>query len=661
MVVASQTRRIRFGPFEVDLASSELFKHSIRIKLQDQPFQILTILLERPREVVSREALRRKLWAEDTFVDFDAGMNAAIRRLRDALNDSADQPRYIETLPRRGYRFIAETETIPSEANPPASIALLPTRTPDTAFLPGAASLPSRGAITPPEETRLLLWLSSAAVTGGLILLLVLGTVSWRHRIFQAHASPRIQAIAVLPLQNLSGDPAQEYFADEMTDALITNLSHISSLQVISRTSVMRYKNSHEPLSKISKDLNVDAVLEGSVVRSGDRVRVTVHLDRASADGQLWASAYDRNVRDILDLQNEIAHTVTDEIQVKLTPQEHARLAGVRPIAPEAHDEYLRGRSVLAGGTGHLSKLASKKQYSEQEIQTAIAYFKSAIDKDPAYAQAYAGLADAYIHLGNPGWGAGSPKKSLSDAKEAATTALKLDPSLPEAHFSLAQTLQYDWNWPEAEKEYNLALKLNPNYVNAHLEYGRFVQALGRNDEALAQMHYADELDPFNIAVKETEAWVTYASGQYDLALKQFEDLGDDGGLTHIYREKGMYPEALALNKRCIATHPSISQDPYALAVQASIYGLQGRNDEAEALIKEVEEIARHRYVSGFFFAEAYVGLGQRDQAITWLERAYDAHDQWMVFANSYPGLDPLRSEPRFQALLRRMQFPPAH
>ena len=661
MAVAPQTRRIRFGPFEVDLASSELFKHSIRIKLQDQPFQILTILLERPREVVSREALRRKLWAEDTFVDFDAGMNAAIRRLRDALNDSADHPRYIETLPRRGYRFIAETETIPSEANPPASIALPSTRTPDTPLLPGAASLPSRGAITPPKETRLLLWLSTAAVTGGLILLLVLGTVSWRHRIFQAHASPRIQAIAVLPLQNLSGDPAQEYFADEMTDALITNLSHISSLQVISRTSVMRYKNSHEPLSKISKDLNVDAVLEGSVVRSGDRVRVNVHLDRTSPDGQLWASAYDHNVRDILDLQNEIARTVEDEIQVKLTPQEHDRLAGVRPIDPEAHDEYLRGRSVLAGGTGHMSKLASKRQYSEQDIQTAIAYFKSAIDKDRAYAQAYAGLADAYIHLGNPGWGAGSPKKSLSDAKEAATTALKLDPSLPEAHFSLAQTLQYDWNWPEAEKEYNLALNLNPNYVNAHLEYGRFVQALGRNDEALAQMHYADELDPFNIAVKETEAWVTYASRQYDLALKQFEDLGDDGGLSHIYREKGMYPEALALNKRCIATHPSLSQDPYALAVQASIYGLEGRNDEAEALIKEVKEIARYRYVSGFFFAEAYLGLGQRDQAITWLERAYEEHDQWMVFANSYPGLDPLRSEPRFQALLRRMQFPPAH
>jgi TolB-like protein/tetratricopeptide (TPR) repeat protein len=474
-------------------------------------------------------------------------------------------------------------------------------------------------------------------------------------------ARPKITSLAVLPLKNLSGDPEQEYFADGMTEALITELGKTNIARVISRQSAMQYEGTKKPVQEIARELNVDAVLEGTVVRSGDRVRVTVHLDRATPDGQLWASTYDRSVRDILDLQNEIARTVADEIQVKLTPQEDARLASVRAIDPEAHDEYLRGRSVLAGGLGHLSKLASKRQYTEQDIQTAIAYFKSAINKDPDYAQAYAGLADAYIHWANPSWGGGSPKKSLPDAKEAATTALKLDPSLPEGHFSLAQTLQYDWNWAEAEKEYKLALKLNPNYVDAHLEYGRFVQALGRNDEALTELHVADELDPFNIGVKEAKAWVTYAARQYDLALKQFENLGDDGGLIEIYKEKGMYPEALAVYERWAATDPSESRDPYSLAVLASIYGLQGRNDEAAPLIEGLKESARHRYVSGFLFAEAYIGLGQRDQAITWLERAYEEHDQWMVFANSYPGLDPLRSEPRFQALLRRMNFPPAH
>jgi TolB-like protein/tetratricopeptide (TPR) repeat protein len=552
----------------------------------------------------------------------------------EALGDSAENPHFVETLARRGYRFIGAV----NGTEQPRVVEAKPTRGLRSLTLPVAFGLP--------------------AVIGIAAVLLGLNVQGWRDRLFVYPVKPRIQALAILPLANLSGDPEQKYFVDGITEALITELGRTNIPRVISRQSVMQYEGTKKPLQEIARELNVDAVLEGTVVRSGDRVRVTVHLDRASPEGQLWASAYDRNVRDILDLQNEIARTVTDEIQVKLTPQEHARMASVRPIDPEAHDEYLRGRSVLTGGPGHLSKLASKRQYTEQDIQTAIAYFKSAIDTDPAYAQAYAGLADAYIHWGNPSWGGGSPKKSLSDAKEAATAALKLDPFLPEGHFSLAQTLQYDWNWPEAEKEYKLALKLNPNYVDAHLEYGRFVQALGRNDEALTQMHYADELDPFNIGAKETEAWVTYASRQYDLALKQFENLGDDDGLILIYREKGMYSEAIAARERWAATDPSESRDPYPLAVLASIYGLQGRNDEAAPLIEELKETARHRYVSGFLFAEAYVGLGQRDQAITWLERAYEKHDQWMVFANSYPGLDRLRSEPRFQDLMRRMNFP---
>jgi TolB-like protein/tetratricopeptide (TPR) repeat protein len=555
----------------------------------------------------------------------------------EALGDSAENPHFVETMARRGFRFIGAV----NGTEQPRVVEAKPTQGLRSRTLPVAFGLP--------------------VVIGIAAVLLGLNVQGWRDRLFVHAAKPRIQALAILPLANLSGDPEQEYFADGMTEALITELGKTNIPRVISRQSVMQYRGSKKSLQQIARELNVDAVLEGTVVRSGNRVRVTVHLDRASSEGQLWGSAYDRTVHDILDLQSEIARTVADEIQVKLTPQERARLTSARPVDPEAHDEYLRGRSVLAGGPGHLSKVASKRQYTEQDIQTAIAYFKSAIDKDPAYAQAYAGLADAYIHLGNPSWGDRSPKNSLSDAKEAATTALKLDPSLPEGHFSLAQTLQYDWNWAEAEKEYQLALKLNPNYVDAHLEYGRFVQALGRNDEALTQMHYADELDPFNIGVKETEAWVTYASRQYDLALQQFENLGDDDGLILIYREKGMYPEAIAARERWAATDPSESRDPYPLAVLASIYGLQGRNDEAEPLIKELKETARYRYVSGFLFAEAYVGLGQCDQAITWLERAYEEHDQWMVFANSYPGLDRLRSEPRFQALMRRMRFPPAH
>lgn len=625
---------IRFGEgFEFDVSVRRLRRGGQVLKLERIPLEILVQLLQNSGEIVTREEIVAKVWGKGVFLDTDNSIRGAIRKVRQVLKDDPEHPRFIQTVTGHGYRFIAHVnaeQTRAVEANPSPRLRSL--------ILPAAFGL-----------------LTLIAVTAALWGLKVQG---WRDRLFVHAAKPRIQALAVLPLANLSGDPEQEYFADGMTEALITELGRTSIPRVISRQSVMQYKGSKKPLQEIARELNVDAMLEGTMERSGDRVRVTVHLDRASPESQLWASAYDRSVRDILSMQDEIARTVIDEIQVKLTAQERARISSPGPVNPEAYAAYLRGRSVLAGGLGSLSKLASKRQYTEQDVQTAIAYFKSAIDKDPAYAPAYAGLADAHIHLGTPVCGGQSPKETLSDAKEAATTALKLDPFLPEAHFSLAQTLQYDWNWPEAEREYNLALKLNPNYVNAHLEYGRFVQALGRNDEALVHMHYADELDPLNIAVKETEAWVTYASRQYDLALQQFESLGDDGGLLHIYREKGMFSEAIALHKKWTAIHPSQSRNPYSLALLASIYGLQGRNDEAEALIKELKETARHRYVSGFFFAEAYVGLGQSEQAITWLERAYEAHDQWMVFANSYPGLDRLRSEPRFQGLMRRMNFP---
>jgi len=248
----------------------------------------------------------------------------------------------------------------------------------------------------------------------------------------------------------------------------------------------------------------------------------------------------------------------------------------------------------------------------------------------------------------------------LSDAKKAATKALDLDPSLAEAHFALAQTLEYDWNWSEAEKEFKLALKLNPNYADAHLEYGRFVQALERNDEAMKEMNYAMELNPFDIKTRVVVAYVTWASHQYDLALQQFTSLGDDWGLVWTYREKQMYPEALAALERYKSDHSSQRRSPSVLVAAASIYGLEGRKNNAEKLIDELREMARHQYVSGVFFAEAYVGIVQKDQAVTWLERAYGEHDQFMVYVPSYPGLDPLHSEPRFQALLRRMNFPTA-
>jgi len=495
------------------------------------------------------------------------------------------------------------------------------------------------------------------AVVGITAVLLALNVQGWRDRFFVHAAKPRIQALAVLPFANLSGDPDQEYFADGVTEEIITKLGEASAPRVISRQSIMQYKGSKKPLQEIARELNVDAVLEGAVERSGSRVRVRIHLDQVSPESQLWAKQYDRDIHDVLQVQDEIAGTVADEIRVKLAPEERTRLTTAHGVSPEAHDDYLRGRYILGLAVTHDTN-ADKRQYTDQDILAAIGHFKHAIEKDPGYALAYAGLADTYIELGNPIWGGHSPKETLSDAKEAATMALHLDPSLAEAHFALAQTLEYDWNWSEAEKEFKLALKLNPNYADAHLEHGRFVQALGRNDEAMKEMNRAMELDPFDIKTRVYVAYVTYASHQYDLALEQFKRLGDDWGLAWTYREKQMYPEALAVLERWKSGNPSQRRDPDVLATAAGIYGLEGRKNEAEKLIDEAREMARHQYVSGFFFAEAYVGLDQKDQAVTWLERAYDEHDQWMVYIASYPGLDSLHSEPRFQALLRRMNFP---
>ena len=465
----------------------------------------------------------------------------------------------------------------------------------------------------------------------------------------------KITSVAVLPLANLSGDPEQEYFADGITDALITELGRISSQRVISRQSIMQYKGSKKRLSEIARELNVDAVLEGNVERSGDRVRVIVRLGQVSPERQLWSNQYNRDIRDLLRLQDEIARAVTDEFQVKPKPQERARLASSRPVDPEAQDDYFRAL--------HFRNKWEASYTSEQDLVTAINYFRQAVEKDSNYGLAYAGMADTYIDLGNPQGGNYAPKETLPLAKAAATRAVEVDPLLGEAHFALAQTIElYDWNWSEAERQYKLALELSPNYAPAHLEYGRFLQALGRNDEAMKQMAYAVELNPMDLQTRFVVGIVTYAARQYDSAISQLKELNTsqpglgDFGLGWCYREKKMYPEAIAVLQR-VFVHTR--RGPLPLATLASVYGLAGRKHEAVKLIDELKERSRQQHISDSLFAEAYLGLGEKDEAMAWLERAYEEHDQWMVYINSYPGWDALRSEPRFQALVRRMNFPP--
>ncbi len=624
-IPASPSPVIRFGVFELDLQSRELRKQGMKIKLQGQPVEILAMLLERPGETISREELRKRLWSADTFVDFEQGLNNAMKRLRAALDDDADTPRFVETLPRRGYRFVGAVDDRSGDGTDPTM----------TEEKPDAVEKPARqlGIGTRLAAIGLL------GLVVAVALVLGLNVRGWRDRLFTRHTNPPVQALAVLPLANLSGDPEQEYFADGMTEALITELGKVSKPRVISRQSIMQYKGSKKSLQQIARELNVDAVLEGTVERSGDRVRVSVHLERVSPESQVWANEYSSNIHDVMGLEDDVARAISDEIQARLTPDERNRLTSSRPVDPEAHDDFLRAQFLV-------------DKRDERDLQAGIAYFKKAIEKDPAYARAYAGLAWALVNL--TGMGTHRTRDVLPQARAAADRALELDPSLSEAHVSRAMVLTVDWNWSEAEKEYRLALTLNPNSWDAHSSYAWYLLILGRFDEARAQIKYVEELDPVSPASRNLLAYVDVFSGHTDRAIEGFTSTGWDKGLGLAYVQKKMYPEAIAAFQR----DEGRSGQPALLSSLAWVYGLAGRKHEAQRLIDELNEIARHRYVGPSLFVSAYLGIGDKDAALTWMERGIEEQDQELISPKIDPSLDPLRSDPRFQALVRRMNFP---
>ena len=619
--VSSAPPTLRFGVFELDSRAGELRKQGMKIRLQGQPVQILVMLLERPGEIVSREELQKKLWPADTFVDFEQGLNNAMKRLRAALDDNAESPHFIETLPRRGYRFIGSLNGLgqasATEAKPSSSLGPM-------------LRFSAFGALGPIAVGALLMGLN---VRG------------WRDRVFLRPIRPQIQALAVLPLTNLSSDPEQEYFADGMTESLITELGKISTPRVISRQSVMQYKSSKKPLQEIARELNVDAVLEGSVERSADRVRVSVRLESVSPERQVWANQYSSGLGDVLKLEDEIGSAVTAEVQAKLTHEERARLANARTVNPEAHDYYLMGMYQW------------NKAMTGPELETAIRYFEQATEKDPGYARPYVGLADAYRDLGHPANVGGRPsKETLPKARVAALKALDLDSSLGEAHTSLATLIAASWDWPGAEKEFRLGVELAPNYAPGHAWYGGYLASLGRNDEALGQYNYAMELDPDSYWYRIQRANALLISDQYDLAIKEYDALEEYWGVGMAFMMRQMYPEAIAAVKKSIE-HTG-RRDPMNLGLLAEIYGLAGNKLEARRLLHELKEKAKRTYVAPTTFAQAYIGVGDRNTALDWMEQAYEDGDEMMSLAKVGPVFAPLRSEPRFQALLRRMNFP---
>jgi len=587
---------VRFGVFEVHLASGELRKRGIKVKLHDQPLRVLTLLLERPGQVVTRDKLKEKLWAADTVVDFDHGLNSAINKVREALGDSADSPRFIETVPRNGYRFICPVATVP-------------VGTLDAGFL----SRPSAGEGT---------------------------------------------SIAVLPLRNLSGDPGQDYFADGMTEALITELGKLSGLRLLSYQSVLGYRQTAKSLPQIARELNVEVVLEGSVLRAENRIRITANLVQAVPERHLWAESYEFDQRDVLAVQGAAARDVAAQILVKVTPQEKERLVTAKPVDPEAHEAYLLGRA-------HLYKAGTPTSWMR-----AKEYFDKAIEKDPTYGPAYASLAELYIWTGGAGSLTSNPTVGASDshrqARRWAEKALALDDTLADAHNALALAKQAEWDWSAAERGYRRAIELNRSYAVARVSYAIHLYAMQRFEEAVDQAKHAQQLDPVSPFINTWAGAAYFLAGRTDEAMAslrrtlELEPGYSDASiiLARSYVTLGQYHEAIAELDKAMTFG---ARGPFVLAAQAHAYARARRPNEALKLVDELKQCkAKLGITPTFAFIWAYAGLDDKEQAFAWLETAYEERRQRMVWLNVDAFLDPLRSDPRFHDLVRRVGLPSA-
>jgi TolB-like protein/DNA-binding winged helix-turn-helix (wHTH) protein/Tfp pilus assembly protein PilF len=632
---------VRFGTYELSLQSGEVRKAGVRIRVQQQPMKLLELLLERPGEVVTREELRSRVWPSESFGDFDQAVNIAIAKLRSALGDSAENPRYIETLPKRGYRFIAEVSVV--EADTPTKRS-----EPATEGLPVAEPGHQPQGTGLPVAHKPRLWFTRGVIAA-LALVLILGILTaWLFR-SRGHAPTGIRSLAVLPLDNLSGDASQDYFADGMTDELITDLAQISALRVISRTSAMVYKGARKPLPQIARELNVDAVVEGTVLRAGDQVRITAQLIQAPDDKHLWAESYEGNVRDTLALQNKVARAIAEQIRINLNPHEQAALKNARVLNPEAYESYLKGRYFWNKRTAN-------------GLKVALAYFNQAIEEDPKYAQAYSGLADTYALLGDWQYAVMTPREALPKAKAAAMKALELDDSLSEAHNSLAFCLEgFDWDFGSAEKEFLRAIELNPGYATAHHWYSWHLSLLGRNAEAIAEMRKAENLDPLSLIINADLAELLLIAHLPDESIQQSRktlEMDANFALAHNqmgqgYLEKHMFGEAVAEIQKAIQLSGG---SPTFTANLARAYAASGQKAAAMEQLNDLKKRSASGDPHSSEIAMIYAALGNSDQAMTWLDKSYEQRFNPGILLR--PGFDPLRSDSRFQDLVRRIGLP---
>ena len=624
-----------FGPFSLDPKQRVLLRDGKAIALTSKAFEILNLLVENHGRALSKEEMMRQVWP-DSFVD-ESNLAQHIFHLRKVLGDTHEGREYIETLPRHGYRFVAEVQQGPVKS------AEVTVSTGDT----GKAVV----AVANSNPTKLRWVLGIAA---GFLLAVFALVFEERGRMGDAGPvrSGKVM-LAVLAFENLSGDPQQEYLSSGLTEELITQLGSLEPgrLGVIARTSAMQYKGSRKDVRQISRELGVDYVLEGSVRRDGERVRITAQLIQVKDQTHLWAKEYDRGLKDILGLESEVAGEVAREIRLRLTPAETARLAATHPVDPEAYEMYLKGRYFW-------------NKRNEAAYLKAIEYFNQAISRDPEYARAYSGLADAYALLGS--WpNAEVPRKvAMPRAKEAALTALKLDDSLAETHASLAFVeMHYEWDWKESEREFRRAIELNPNYATGHQWFAYWLMAQGRRDESIAENELARKADPLSIIIRTDAADLLCAAGRFDEAIRKVQeamDLDPDFRLAHYflalaYSGKQMYPEALAEYQKSVALD---SKDEWSLSGLGWVYALMHDRMNAKKIIRRLKQDARERPDLALEIAIIYSALEEKDEAFAWLERAYQNRDGGLMFVNSYWYFGRIRSDPRFAPFVRRIGLP---
>ena len=653
----SSSRKVQFGAYELDPSSGTMSKGGIPVKLQPQPFRVLLLLTGRPGRVVSRDEIQRHLWGDSTFVDFERGINFSINQIRAALCDSAEKPRYVETLPRVGYRFIASvTSDGPSE---PCEIPRYQlghvydwprdqqrTHQP----FPQQQNANSRTGTLPRESQPWKFVLNRriaiALIGSGFFVLVTLAVLHWRGKTV-SEVGREIKSIAVLPLENLSGDSSEDYLADGTTDAMITDLGKIGTVRVISRTSAMQYKGVHKPLPQIARELNVDAVVEGTVLRSGDRVRITAQLVDARADKNLLAQSYEGDLRNVLGLQSEVAGAIASQIRVKLALQEQATLKKEEFLNPEAQDAYLKGHYFANKGT-------------IEDLQKAVTYFQEAIKEEPNQAPAYSGLASAYVSLGHILFL--KPEQAFVPARDASLKALAMDDASAEAHRALANVkFLYDWDFDGADREFQTALQLNPNFVEAHNDYAGFLNAMGKPEAALARVRQTLQIDPLSLAAVTDVAWELYWARHYEEAIEQARKV------TEI--NPSFYPAHVCLG----LAYEQIHEFSSAIAelnkatgfCRGKCFGLIGQvaalSGDRVGALHALQQLKQRAYVSPWLVAIIYTELGEKDQAFVWLEKAYQGREHDLAYSNVWPMFDSLRSDPRFKDLMRRIGLPQYH